>query len=106
MGIVHEPHVTGGDAAKHPSFLAANTALGNIRHRHYPALITPSAFRKCAHRYLGQVQYPQAIRTHNVQSLGDRQLQRSKACKTPCACLHQPIANYAPWVTQSGQARL
>lgn len=33
MGILHEPHVTGGGAvsAKHPSFLAVNTALGNIK---------------------------------------------------------------------------
>ncbi len=32
MGILHEPHVTGGgaDSAKHPSFLSVNTALGNI----------------------------------------------------------------------------
>jgi transposase-like protein len=32
-GILHEQHVTGGGAAcaKHPSFLAVNTALGNLR---------------------------------------------------------------------------
>ena len=58
MGILHEPHVTGGDAAnaKHPSFSAVNTALGNIKTSlsgTYRAL----GFRKYAHRYLGRVQY-------------------------------------------------
>jgi hypothetical protein len=33
MGILHEQHITGGGAAsaKHPSFQAVNTALGNIK---------------------------------------------------------------------------
>lgn len=33
IGILHEPHVTGGSAAsaKHPSFLAVNMALGNTK---------------------------------------------------------------------------
>src|SRR5436309_2078587 len=58
MGILHEPHVTGGRAgsAKHPSFLAVNTVLGNIK----TALVGTYhafAFSKYAHRYLGQMQY-------------------------------------------------
>jgi ISXO2 transposase-like protein len=33
MGVLHEPHVTGGGvaSAKHPAFRAVNTALGNIK---------------------------------------------------------------------------
>ncbi|MEI2762079.1 transposase [Methanothrix soehngenii] len=32
MGILHEQHITGGAAsAKHPSFQAVNTALGNLK---------------------------------------------------------------------------
>ena len=58
MGILHEPHVTGGGAAsaKHPSFLAVNTALGNIK-TSLSGTYHAFGFRKYAHRYLGQVQY-------------------------------------------------
>lgn len=58
MGILHEPHVTGGGAAsaKHPSFLAVNTALGNIK-TSLSGIYHAFGFRRYAHRYLGQVQY-------------------------------------------------
>jgi hypothetical protein len=58
MGILHEPHVTGGGAAsaKHPSFLAVNTALGNIK-TSLSGTYHAFGFRKHAHRYLCQVQY-------------------------------------------------
>ena len=55
---VEEPHVTGGGAAsaKHPSFLAVNTALGNIK-TSLSGTYHAFGFRKYAHRYLAQVQY-------------------------------------------------
>ena len=58
MGILHEPHITGGGAAsaKHPSFLAVNTALGNIK-TSLSGTYHAFAFREYAHRYLGQVRY-------------------------------------------------
>lgn len=58
MGILHESHVTGGGAAsaKHPSFLAFNTALGNIK-TSLSGTYHAFGFRKYAHRYLAQVQY-------------------------------------------------
>jgi len=58
MDILHEQHVTGGGAAsaKHPSFLAVNTILGNLK-----TLLAGTyhsfGFEKYAHRYLAQVQY-------------------------------------------------
>ena len=58
MGILYEPHVTGGEAtsAKHPSFLAVNMALSNIR-TSLAGNDHAFGFKKYAHRYLGQVQY-------------------------------------------------
>ena len=58
MGILHEPHVTGGSAASmsSPNFLAVNTALGNIK-TSLAGTYHAFGFRKYAHRYLGQVQY-------------------------------------------------
>ena len=58
MGILHEPHVTGGGAAsmKSPDFLTVNTALGNIK-TSLTGTYHAFGFRKYAHRYLGQVQY-------------------------------------------------
>ena len=58
MGILHEPHVTGGGAAsvKDPNFLAVNTVLGNIK-TSLAGTYHAFGFRKYAHRYLGQVQY-------------------------------------------------
>ncbi len=57
-GILHEPHVTGGGAAsaKHPSFKAVNTVLGNIK-TSLAGTYHAFGFKKYAHRYLGQVQY-------------------------------------------------
>jgi transposase-like protein len=56
--ILHEPHVTGGGAAsaKHPAFRAVNTALSNIK-TSLAGTYHAFAFKKYAHRYLGQVQY-------------------------------------------------
>ena len=56
--ILHEPHVTGGGAAsaKHPSFQAVNTVLGNLK-TSLAGTYHAFGFRKYAHRYLGQVQY-------------------------------------------------
>lgn len=58
MGILHEPHVTGGGAAsaKDPNFLAVNTVLGNIK-TSLAGTYHAFGFRKYAHRYLGQIQY-------------------------------------------------
>lgn len=57
-GILHEPHVTGGGAAsaKHPSFRAVNTALGNIK-TSLAGTYHAFSFRKYAFRYFGQMQY-------------------------------------------------
>jgi len=57
-GILHEPHVTGGGAAsaKHPSFLAVNTVLGNLKTA-LAGTYHAFDFEKYAHRYLAQVQY-------------------------------------------------
>jgi transposase-like protein len=56
--ILHEPHVTGGGAAsaKHPSFLAVNTVLGNLKTA-LAGTYHAFDFNKYAHRYLAQVQY-------------------------------------------------
>lgn len=58
MGILHDPHITGGGAAsaKHPSFVAINTVLGNIK-TSISGTYHAFGFRKYAARYLGQVQY-------------------------------------------------
>ena len=58
MGILHEPHVTGGGSASvnNPAFLAVNTVLGNIK-TSLAGTYHAFGFRKYAHRYLGQVQY-------------------------------------------------
>ena len=58
MGILHEPHITGGGAAsaKHSSFQAVNTALGNIK-TSLSGTYHAFGFSKYAHRYLAQVQY-------------------------------------------------
>ena len=57
-GILHEPHITGGGAAcvKHPSFLAVNTVLGNLKTA-FAGTYHSFRFAKYAHRYLAQVQY-------------------------------------------------
>jgi len=58
MGIRHERHVTGGGAASaaHPSFLAINTLLGNIK-TSLSGTYHAFGFEKYADRYLAQVQY-------------------------------------------------
>jgi hypothetical protein len=56
-GIPHESHVTGGGraSAKHPSFRAVNTALGNLE-TSLSGTFHAFAFKKYAHRYLALVQ--------------------------------------------------
>jgi transposase-like protein len=58
MGILHKQHVSGGGAAgaKHASFQAVNTALGNLKTA-LAGTYHAFAFEKYGHRYLGQVQY-------------------------------------------------
>jgi transposase-like protein len=58
MGIRHERHVTGGGAASvsHPSFLAINTLLGNLK-TSLSGTYHAFGFEKYADRYLAQVQY-------------------------------------------------
>lgn len=72
MGIVHQPHVTGGGAssAKHPAFRAVNTALGNIK-TSLAGTYHAFGFRKYAHLYLGQVQYL-FNRRYDLRSILDR----------------------------------
>ena len=57
-GILHEQHITGGGAAsvEHPSFLAVNTILGNLKTA-LAGTYHAFGFAKYAHRYLAQVQY-------------------------------------------------
>jgi transposase-like protein len=83
MGILHEPHVTGGGAAsaKHPSFLAVNTALGNIK-TSLSGTYHAFGFRKYAHRYLAQVQYL-FNRRFNLRAILE-QLARAAAQAQPC----------------------
>ncbi len=80
MGIHHEPHVTGGGAAsaKHPSFLAVNTVLGNLKTA-LSGTYHAFGFEKYAHRYLAQVQYL-FNRRYDLRAILDR-LARA-ACQT------------------------
>ena len=57
-GILHERHVTGSGAAsvRHPSFLAVNTVLGNLK-TSLAGTYHAFGFDKYADRYLAQVQY-------------------------------------------------
>lgn len=57
-GILHQRHVTGSGraSAKHPSFRAVNTALGNLK-TSLSGTYHAFAFQKYAHRYLALVQY-------------------------------------------------
>ena len=83
MGILHEPHVTGGGAAsaKHPSFRAVNTALGNIK-TSLAGTYHAFGFEKYAHRYLGQMQYL-FNRRFNLRSIL-RRLARAACQAAPC----------------------
>ena len=85
-GILHEPHVTGGGAAsaKHPSFLAVNTALGNIK-TSLAGTYHAFGFSKYAHRYLGQVQYL-FNRRFDLRVILER-LARAASQATPCPLL-------------------
>ena len=82
-GILHEPHVTGGGAAsvKHPSFLAVNTALGNIK-TSLSGTYHAFGFRKYGHRYLAQVQYL-FNRRFNLRAVLER-LARAASQVKPC----------------------
>ena len=82
-GILHEPHVTGGGAAsaKHPSFLAVNTTLGNIK-TSLSGTYHAFGFRKYAHRYLGQVQYL-FNRRFDLRTILER-LARASSQAPPC----------------------
>jgi transposase-like protein len=82
-GILHEQHITGGGAAsaKHPSFLAVNTALGNLKTA-LAGTYHAFGFEKYAHRYLGQVQYL-FNRRFDLRSILDR-LARAACQAKPC----------------------
>jgi transposase-like protein len=83
MGIRHEPHVTGGGAAsaKHPAFIAVNTALGNIKTA-LAGTYHAFGFEKYAHRYLGQIQYL-FNRRFNLRTILTR-LARAASVARPC----------------------
>lgn len=82
-GIRHEPHVTGGGAAsaKHPSFQAVNTALGNLK-TSLAGTYHAFDFEKYGHRYLGQVQYL-FNRRFNLRAILER-LARAACQAAPC----------------------
>jgi len=82
-GILHEPHITGGGAAsaKHPAFLAVNTALSNIK-TSLAGTYHAFGFGKYAHRYLGQVQYL-FNRRFDLRTILDR-LARAASQASPC----------------------
>lgn len=82
-GILHEPHVTGGGAAsvQHPSFLAINTILGNLKTA-FSGTYHAFDFIKYAHRYLAQVQYL-FNRRYDLRSLLTR-LARAASQTAPC----------------------
>lgn len=83
MGILHEPHVTGGGAAsaKNPDFLAVNTVLGNIK-TSLAGTYHAFGFSKYAHRYLGQVQYL-FNRRFDLRTILER-LARAASQAAPC----------------------
>jgi hypothetical protein len=93
-GILHEQHVTGGGAAcvKHPSFLAVNTALGNLK-TSLSGTYHAFGFDKYAHRYLGQVQYLYN-RRFNLRTILQR-LARAACQAGPCP-LHAARAAELP----------
>ena len=89
-GLVHQQHVTGGGASsvKHPSFLAVNTALGNLK-TSLAGTYHAFGFRKYAHRYFGQVQYL-FNRRFNLTTILQR-LARAACQAQPCP-LHAVVA--------------
>jgi transposase-like protein len=84
--ILHEPHATGGGAAsaKHPSFLAVNTVLGNLKTA-LAGTYHAFGFEKYAHRYLAQVQYL-FNRRFDLRSILTR-LARAASQANPCPLL-------------------
>jgi transposase-like protein len=81
--VLHEQHVTGGGAAsaKHPTFLAVNTILGNLKTA-LAGTYHAFGFEKYAHRYLAQVQYL-FNRRYDLRAILTRLARRS--CLTiPC----------------------
>lgn len=82
-GLLHEQHVTGGGlaSARHPSFLAVNTALGNLKTA-LAGTYHAFGFEKYAHRYLGQVQYL-FNRRFDLRSILER-LARAACQAAPC----------------------
>jgi len=83
MGILHEPHTTGGGAAsaRHPSFLAVNTALGNIE-TSLSGTHHVFGFSKHAHHCLAQVQHL-FNRRFNLPTILER-LARAATQAKPC----------------------
>jgi len=83
MGILHEPHTTGGGAAsaRYPSFLAVNTALGNIKTT-LSGTHHVFGFSKYAHYYLAQVQHL-FNRRFNLRTILER-LARAATQAKPC----------------------
>ena len=81
-----EPHATGGGAAsaKHPSFLAVNTVLGNLKTA-LAGTYHAFGFEKYAHRYLAQVQYL-FNRRFDLRSILTR-LARAASQANPCPLL-------------------
>lgn len=81
--ILHQPHITGGGSAsaKHPAFLAVNTALGNLKTA-LAGTYHSFGFAKYGHRYLGQVQYLFNRRFRLAEILG--RLARAASTADPC----------------------
>jgi transposase-like protein len=82
-GILHEQHVTGGGpgCVEHPSFLAVNTVLGNLKTA-FAGTYHAFGFAKYAHRYLAQVQYL-FNRRFNLRTILKR-LARAACTTAPC----------------------
>jgi hypothetical protein len=85
MGILHEPHVTGGGAssARHPSLLAINTVLGNLK-TSISGTYHAFAFRKYASHYLGQAPF---LFNHRF----DLQTVLAKLATAACRCAARPL---------------
>jgi hypothetical protein len=83
MGILHGPHTTGGSAAsaRYPSFLAVNTALGNIK-TSLSGTYHAFGFSKHAHHYLAQLQHL-FNRRCNLRTILER-LARAATQAKPC----------------------
>lgn len=82
-GILHEQHVTAGgpSCVEHPSFLAVNTVLGNLKTA-FAGTYHAFGFAKYSHRYLAQVQYL-FNRRFNLRTILKR-LARAACTTAPC----------------------